>query len=86
MYRRFQLFGPSYELDNQFVYRKLKAFLVDTPAWAWIEPYDLAENGRAAYQAWVNHYNGEGELSKRTAMVKMRLAALHYKNERSLLF
>jgi hypothetical protein len=80
----FQLYGPSYELDNQSVYRKLKAFLVDTPAWAWIEPCNLAENGRAAYQAWVNHYNREGELSKHTAMAKTRLAALHYKNERSL--
>jgi hypothetical protein len=82
----FQLHGPSYELDNQSIYRKLKAFLVDTPAWAWIEPYDLAENGRAAYQAWVNHYNGGGELSKRTAMAKTRLAALHYQKGQSLPF
>jgi hypothetical protein len=81
-----RLYGPSFELDNRTVYRKLKAFLVDTPAWAWIEPYDLAENGRAAHQAWVNHYNGQGELSKRTAMAKTRLAALFYKNERSLPF
>jgi hypothetical protein len=41
---RFPLNGNSYELDNQSVYSKLKAFLVDSPAWAWIEPYDLAEN------------------------------------------
>ena len=46
-----RLYGPSFELDNRTVYRKLKAFLVDTPAWAWIEPYDLAKNGRAAHQA-----------------------------------
>jgi hypothetical protein len=50
---------------------KLKAFLADSPAWAWIEPYDLAKNGRAAYQAWINHYNGQGKLSKRTALAKM---------------
>jgi hypothetical protein len=81
-----RLYGPSFELDNRTVYRKLKAFLVDTPAWAWIEPYDLAKNGRAAHQAWVNHYNGQGEVSKRTAMAKMRRASLHYGNERSLAF
>jgi hypothetical protein len=79
-----RLTGPSFELDNRPVYRKLKAFLVDTPGWAWIEPYDLAENGRAAHQAWVTHYNGQGELSKRTATAKMRLASLHYRNEWSL--
>jgi hypothetical protein len=60
--------------------------LEDLGAW-WIEPYDLAENGRAAYQAWVvNHYNGQGELSKRTAMAKTRLETLHYKNEWSMPF
>jgi hypothetical protein len=47
----------------------------------------MAKNGRAAYQAWVNHwYNGQGELSKRTAMAKMQLDTLHYKNERSMPF
>jgi hypothetical protein len=29
----------------------------------------MAEDGRAAYMAWTEHYNGEGELSKR--MVKL---------------
>ena len=81
-----KLTGPSFELDNRTVYRKLKAFLIDTPGWAWIEPYDLAEDGRAAFQAWVTHYNGQGELSKRTAMAKTHLASLFYKNERSLPF
>ena len=46
---QFPLVGNSFELDNQSVYRKLKAFLIDSPGWAWIEPHDTAENGRAAY-------------------------------------
>jgi hypothetical protein len=78
--------GNSFELDNQAVYRKLKAFLIDSPAWAWIEPHDTAEDGRAAYMAWTEHYNGEGELSKRTAIAKTKLDNLHYKNERSMSF
>jgi hypothetical protein len=78
--------GGSFELDNQAVYRKLKAFLIDSPGWAWIEPHDTAENGRNAYLAWVEHYNGEGELSKRTAIAKAKLDTLHYRNERSMSF
>jgi hypothetical protein len=70
---QFPLTGSSFELDNQTVYRKLKAFLIDSPGWAWIEPHDNAENGRGAYLAWVAHYNGEGELSKRTAIAKEKL-------------
>jgi hypothetical protein len=74
-------------MDNQTVYRKLKAFLIDSPGWAWIEPHDNKENGRNAYLAWIAHYtNGEGELSKRTALAKAKLENLHYKNERSMSF
>ena len=36
--------------------------------------------------AWSAHYNGIRELSKRTAIAKMRLDQLHYKNEWSMSF
>jgi hypothetical protein len=80
------LAGNSFQLDNQAVYRKLKAFLIDSPGWAWIEPHDSAENGRAAFAAWTGHYNGEGELSKRIALAKMKVESVFYRNERSLNF
>jgi hypothetical protein len=83
---QFPLTGGSFELNNQMVYRKLKAFLIDSPGWAWIEPHDTAEDGRAEYLAWTAHYNGEGELSKRTAIAKSKLDQLHYRNERSMSF
>jgi hypothetical protein len=83
---QFPLKGGSFELDNQAVYHKLKAFLINSPGWAWIEPHNSAENGRNTYLAWVEHYNDEGELSKRTAIVKSKLDALHYCNERSMSF
>jgi hypothetical protein len=60
--------GGSFELDNQTIYHKLKAFVIDLPGWAWIEPHGTAENGRAAYIAWMEHYNDKRELSKQTAM------------------
>jgi hypothetical protein len=50
---QFPLEGNSFELDNQAVYRKLKAFLINSPRWAWIEPHDSAEDGRVAYMAWT---------------------------------
>jgi hypothetical protein len=83
---QFLLTGGSFELNNQMVYRKLKAFLIDSPGWAWIEPHDTTEDGRAAYLAWIAHYNGKGELSKRTAIAKSKLNQLHYHNERSMSF
>ena len=53
---QFPLTGNSFQLDNQAVYRKLKAFLIDSPGWAWIELHDTAENGRAAYMVWMAHF------------------------------
>ena len=86
--RMFQLplNGNGYEEDNRAVYRLLKAFLISSAGWAWIEQFNPTENGRAAFQAWSNHYNGQGELSKRTAIAKARIEQLHYKNEQSLSF
>ena len=43
----------AYQLDNHTVYRKLKAFLINSTgwAWAWIEPHDSDEGGCAAFKA-----------------------------------
>ena len=64
--RMFQLplVGMRFEEDNHVVYRKLKAFLIDTAGWAWIEPFNTSEDGRSAFWAWSDHYNGRGEMSK----------------------
>jgi hypothetical protein len=48
---QFLLTGGSFELDNQKVYCKLKAFLINSQGWAWIKPNNSAENGMAAYMA-----------------------------------
>ena len=65
--------GQEYNLDNRTLYAKLKAFLIGSVGYAWIERYDHAANGLTAFQAWVDHYNGERELNKRTALEKDRM-------------
>jgi hypothetical protein len=80
------LTGKAYSMDNKSVYNLLKSFLINTSGWTWIEPYDTMENGRRAFLAWTSHYNGQGELSKHTAMAKARVKSLFYKNEHSLSF
>jgi hypothetical protein len=78
--------NSAFEEDNRKVYRLLKSFLINTAGWAWIERYNATENGRKAFQAWAEHYNGQGELSKRTSLAKARIKGLHYRNERSMSF
>ena len=80
------IMGEAYEKDNQKVYQKLKAFLVNAPGYAWIEDYDQTEDGHVAYMAWTGHYNGRAELNKHMSLAKVRLRSLYYKNEWSLPF
>ena len=86
--RMFQmpLIGQEYNLDIHTLYAKIKAFLIGSAGYAWIERYDHAVNGWAAFQSWVDHYNGAGELKKRTDMAKTRMKELHHKNEKSMSF
>ncbi len=78
--------GQAYDMDNKTVYQKLKSFLNGAPGWAWMEDYDAAEDGHGAFQAWADHYNGQGELSKCTKLVKAKIQSLYYKNEKVLPF
>jgi hypothetical protein len=74
------LTSEAYSMDITSVNHLLKSFLINTSGWTWIEPYDTMENGRRAFLAWTSHYNGQGELSKHTAMAKARVKSLFYKN------
>ena len=78
--------GQEYNLDNRTLYAKLKAFLIGSAGYAWIEKYNHTANERTDFQAWVDHYNGAGELNKRTALAKARMMDIHYKNEQSMSF
>ena len=80
------LTGKAYNTDNKLVYHLLKSFLINTSGWTWIEPYNVTENGCGAFLAWADHYNGQGELLKHTAMAKAKIKSLFYKNEHSLSF
>jgi uncharacterized membrane protein YgcG len=80
------LTGGAFEEDNKQTFRLLKSYLIKLPGWTWIESFNATENGRGAFWAWATHYNGQGELSKRTAMAKAKIKNLFYKNERSLTF
>jgi hypothetical protein len=78
------LTGGAFEEDSKQTFRLLKSYLINMPGWTWIESFDVTENGRGAFLAWATHYNGQGELSKRTAMAKAKIKNLFYKNEQSL--
>jgi hypothetical protein len=80
---QFPLKGGSFELDNHTVsYRKLKAFLVDSPGWAWIEPLttQLKMEGTPTWRGLPIKME-KASLANFTTIAKAKLDTLHYRNE-----
>ena len=73
--------GATHTTDNTRVHTLLKSYLADTSGHEWIRAFDGNQDGRAAYLALRAHYNGEGELRKRTTLATETLRTAHYKNE-----
>jgi hypothetical protein len=80
------LTGPFYLQDNQKVYHVTKQWTLNTPAFAWVRPYDSTEDGRAAIAAMRDHYDGPGETAKKLARAEAELKTIHYRNEQSMTF
>ncbi len=51
----------AFKKDNNTVYDELKTLLIQSPAFTWIHPYDRTRNGRAAWKAPINHFEGTSE-------------------------
>ena len=77
----YPLNGRHFNLDNMTVYRLLSDLVNGTSGYTWITAYDRAQNGRAAWIALVDHYEGGGQREKRTSAAVAAIKALHYKNE-----
>jgi hypothetical protein len=73
------LTGSTFGKDNKVVYHLLKRFLLNTACWTWIKKFDVTENRCEAFLAWLDHYNGQGELPKWTALAKAKIEKLFYR-------
>ena len=82
--RRYEmpLEGKNFKHDNKLVFQMLKSACIKSDAWAWIRSFDRAADGRKAWLALVEHYDGTGELSKRVDRAKAEIERLHYKDEK----
>jgi hypothetical protein len=52
-------FGPEFNINNGTVYDFLQSLTLNGPAWSWINSYQRARNGRAAWKALVAYYKGD---------------------------
>ena len=71
------LTGPSFVKDSQEVYRIVKQWTLDTPAFSWVRPFDRREDGRGAVAAMRAQYDGPGESAKKISKAEEDLKNLH---------
>ena len=78
--------GAAYSTDNKTVHQTLTELTNGTDADQWIKQYRRSQDGRAAWIALCNHYDGPAEGDKRVAIARHDLKILHYRNESSFSF
>lgn len=71
--------GNAFVEDNRKVAQLLKSSALATDAYVYIEANLESMNGREAWLALVDHYDGAGEREKRTSKAQADLKALHYR-------
>ena len=80
------LTGPAYSRDRGKVFEILTQLLSGTPAWTWISSHETSKNGRAAFEALRQHYDGPGQIEKRLAYAYNIITTTHYRSERQYSF
>ncbi|KAL7567930.1 hypothetical protein ACA910_019642 [Epithemia clementina (nom. ined.)] len=77
--------GLFYCEDNKEVFRLLSNRVKEQPA-TWIQGYQATQNGRAAWLALVDHYDGGGQQEKQINVAENIINSLFYNNERVFAF
>ncbi|MGH7974125.1 MAG: hypothetical protein ACREBR_01265 [bacterium] len=74
--------GELFTRDNRVVYGIIKSLVLEGPGWNWIIHLDREENGRAAWKAIKDHYEGKSETSRRKDEAYKSLGNSLYVGER----
>jgi hypothetical protein len=56
--------GLEYDTDNGRVFDHLKSWTLNGPVWTWIRSYNSTRDGRAAWMALLDHYEGDAQRDR----------------------
>jgi hypothetical protein len=56
--------GIEFEEDNGRVFDFLKSWTLNGPAWTWMRAFNTTRNGRASWQALINHFEGDSQRDR----------------------
>jgi hypothetical protein len=76
------LVGTEFKEDNGRVFDLLKSWTVNGPAWTWMRSQNAIRNGRQAWLAIVNHFEGEAQRDRVKDNAYAAIAVARYYGER----
>jgi len=72
------LVGIEFEEDNGKVFDFLKSWTLNGPVWTWMRSFNATRNGRASWQALVNHFEGDAQKDRVKDHAYAAIAAAKY--------
>ena len=78
--------GRAYEVDNKEVHRLIEELTNGTDASDWIKSFRRSRNGKGAWNALCEHYDGPAEGDKRITIARSNIQQAFYKNEQIFSF
>jgi hypothetical protein len=76
------LIGPTFDRDNAKVYGIIKQLVLEGPGRSYVIPFDKEANGRAAWLALSNHFEGDAFRNRSKEEAYALLDNIHYEGER----
>lgn len=74
--------GLEYEEDNGRVFDLLKSWTINSHAWTWMRAYNNVRNGRQAWLALVQHFEGDAQRDRVKDQAYTSIASAKYYGEK----
>jgi len=74
--------GIEFEDDNGRVFDLLKSWTINGHAWTWMRAFNSTRNGRSAWLALINHFEGDAQRDRVKDQAYASIAAAKYYGER----
>lgn len=74
--------GIEFEDDNGRVFDLLKSWTINGHAWTWMRAFNSTRNGRSAWLALINHFEGDAQRDRVKDQAYASIVAAKYYGER----
>jgi hypothetical protein len=76
------LVGIEFKEDNSQVFDFLKSWTLNGPAWTWMRAFNATRNGRASWQALINHFEEDAQRDRVKDHAYASISAAKYYGDR----